>query len=65
MGKKIKRLFGIVLSLALIAGLMPQMSMVARAVSYAATVIPDGEETGTNYTTFGEALDAGQLGAVR
>ncbi|SDW37237.1 hypothetical protein SAMN05216391_106100 [Lachnospiraceae bacterium KHCPX20] len=31
MGKKIKQLFGIVLSLTLIAGLMPQMSMVARA----------------------------------
>ena len=31
MRQKTKRLFGIILSLALVAGLMPQMSMVARA----------------------------------
>lgn len=50
MGKKIKQLFGIVLSLTLIAGLMPQMSMVARAT-----------ETGTDISYLGWSNDTKAL----
>ena len=64
MSIKMKRFLGILLSLALVLGLMPRMSLTAYADGTpVASVTPSGG-TATNYTDFAAAVSAWTYGST-